>query len=214
VNGAVWLLLGVTVVCAVANWIAVSVEPERTSIVYVAKPATMVALIGVALALDPFDSAVRGWFVAALMFCLAGDVFLMLPKDLFVAGLASFLVGHLCYVGGLVIAHRSWSATALGAALVAVTLAGIAPRIVGSVRRTDRALVGPVLAYVAVISLMVITAWGSWRAWAIAGAVSFYASDATLAWNRFVRPLRHGHLAVMVTYHLGQIGLVLGLCSM
>ena len=81
-----------------------------------------------ALALDPFDSAVRAWFVAALVLCLAGDVFLMLPKDLFVAGLASFLLGHLCYVAGLVIAHRRGRATALGAGLVvAVPLAVIAP---------------------------------------------------------------------------------------
>jgi uncharacterized membrane protein YhhN len=205
------VLLAVTVGCAVANWIAVASEPERTALVYFAKPATMIALIGVAIALDPFDPAVRAWFVAALVLCLAGDVFLMLPQDLFVAGLASFLLGHLCYVGGLVVAHRSWAATALGVVLVGLTLGRIAPRIVSAVRRTDQALVVPVLAYIAVISLMVITAWGSWRAWAIAGAVLFYASDATLAWNRFVRPLRHGHLAVMVTYHLGQIGLVLGL---
>jgi uncharacterized membrane protein YhhN len=213
VNAVAWVLLAVTLACAVANWVAVSVEPERTTLVYIAKPATMVALIGVALALDPFDDAVRAWFVAALVLCLAGDVFLMLPKDMFVAGLASFLLGHLCYVAGLVIAHRSWSATAVGVAVVAVTLAGIAPKIVGAVRSTDRALVGPVLAYITVISLMVVTAWGSWRPWAIAGAMAFYSSDATLAWNRFVRPLRHGHLAVMVTYHLGQIGLVLGLLA-
>ena len=123
-NAVAWVLLAVTLVCAVANWVAVSVEPERTTLVYVAKPATMVALIGVALALDPFDDAVRAWFVAALVLCLAGDVFLMLPKDMFVAGLASFLLGHLCYVAGLVIAHRSWSATAVGVAVVAVTLGG------------------------------------------------------------------------------------------
>ena len=121
------VLLAVTVGCAVANWIAVASEPERTALVYVAKPATMIALIGVAIALDPFDPAVRAWFVAALVLCLAGDVFLMLPQDLFVAGLASFLLGHLCYVGGLVVAHRSWAATALGVVLVGLTLAASRP---------------------------------------------------------------------------------------
>jgi uncharacterized membrane protein YhhN len=212
-TGVAWVLLALTGVCAVANWVAVASEPERMSLEYVAKPATMVALIGVALALDPFDPAVRAWFVAALVLCLVGDVFLMLPKDLFVAGLASFLLGHLCYVAGLVIAHRSWLTTLLGALVVAASLAVIAPRIVGAVRRTDAALVPPVIAYIAVISTMVITAWGSRRGWAMAGALTFYASDATLAWNRFVRPLRHGHLAVMVTYHLGQIGLVVALAT-
>jgi uncharacterized membrane protein YhhN len=213
VTGGAWILLAITLACALANWVAVSTDPERTRLVYVAKPATMVALIGVALTLDPFDGAVRSWFVAALVLCLAGDVFLMLPKDLFVAGLGAFLLGHLCYVAGLVIAHRSWAATALGVVVVAASLAGIAPRIIGSVRRTDGALVGPVVAYITVISAMVVSAWGSWRAWAIAGALAFYASDATLAWNRFVKPVRHGHVAVMVTYHLGQIGLVLALAA-
>ena len=57
-------------------------------------------LIGCALALDPDDDAVRTWFVAALVLCLIGDVFLMLPQDLFVFGLASFLLGHLAYIVG------------------------------------------------------------------------------------------------------------------
>ena len=43
---------------------------------------------------------------------------------------------------------------------------------------------------------------------AIGGAVLFYVSDATLAWNRFLEPRRFGPLAVMVTYHLAQAGLV------
>jgi uncharacterized membrane protein YhhN len=211
VTGAAWLLLALTLGFAIANWVAVASVPERLRLEFVAKPATMLALIGVALAVDPFDDAVRAWFVAALVLCLAGDVLLMLPRDLFVFGLASFLLGHLCYVGGLVIAHRSWITTLLGAVVVAVSLAGIAPRIVGAVRGTDASLVPPVLAYITVISLMVVTAWGTRRGWAMAGALSFYASDATLAWNRFVRSLRHGHVAVMVTYHLGQIGLVVAL---
>ena len=43
----------------------------------------------------------RAWFVAALVLSLAGDVFLMLPKDLFVFGLGAFLLGHLAYIVGL-----------------------------------------------------------------------------------------------------------------
>ena len=48
---------------------------------------------------------------------------------------------------------------------------------------------------------------------AIAGAVLFYASDGILGWNKFVEPVPHGRVAVMTTYHLGQIGLVLALAS-
>jgi uncharacterized membrane protein YhhN len=45
----------------------------------------------------------------------------------------------------------------------------------------------------------------------ILGASLFYASDALIAWNRFVRETPHARLTVMVTYHLGQVGLVLSL---
>jgi hypothetical protein len=36
------------------------------------------------------------------------------------------------------------------------------------------------------------------------------ASDSLLAWNKFDQPVRHANLLVMVTYHLGQFGIVLG----
>jgi uncharacterized membrane protein YhhN len=71
-----------------------------------------------------------------------------------------------------------------------------------------RELVGPVIAYVIVISSMVISAFGTASLTAIGGATLFYVSDATLAWNKFLARLRYGSIAVMVTYHLGQAGLV------
>ena len=60
---------------------------------------------------------------------------------------------------------------------------------------------------------MVVMAFGTSVPAAIVGALLFYASDGILGWNRFVQPLPHGRLAVMTTYHLGQIGLVLALAS-
>ena len=45
----------------------------------------------------------------------------------------------------------------------------------------------------------------------IVGALLFYLSDTLIAWNGFVKPFRNANLAIMVTYHLGQIGLVLAL---
>ncbi len=69
----------------------------------------------------------------------------------------------------------------------------------------------PVAIYMAVISFMVVSAFGTALPFAIVGAVLFYISDGVLGWNRFVDPLPHGRLIVMTTYHLGQIGLVLAL---
>lgn len=202
-----WGLAGVAVVLAVVDWTAVVVE--RTSVRWVAKPGTLLALVGVALAVDPFDDAIRTWMVIGLVLSLAGDVFLLLPGRGFVPGLVSFLLGHVAYVMAMQQAPRSVPWTLVGLLVVAAGVAVVGRRIVGAVRAGPaRALAGPVVAYLVVISAMVVSAAGTAAPWAIGGALLFYASDATLAWNRFVEPLRWGPLAVMVTYHLGQAGLV------
>ena len=43
-------------------------------------------------------SRYAGFILAGLVFSLAGDVFLMLPSDQFMAGLVSFLIAHLFYI--------------------------------------------------------------------------------------------------------------------
>lgn len=200
-------LLALAGIAAVANWWAVWVGRRRVE--WVAKPATLTLLIAVAVVLTPMSSAVRAWFVVGLVCSLAGDVFLMLPRERFVAGLASFLLAHVAYVVGLFVAHESWPLTVVGLVLVIVAMAFVGRVIVGAVAQGDEpAFKGPVVAYMVVISVMVVAAFGTVSPIAIVGAVLFYVSDAVLAWNKFVKPFRAGRLAVMVTYHLGQAGLV------
>lgn len=206
---AVILLIAALVVAAVDWW---AVATDRRRLEYVAKPATMVVLIAAALAIDPADGTQRTWFVVALLLSLAGDVFLMLPKDLFVPGLASFLLGHLAYIAGLLSGPTSGTGLAVGLAIIAVALPLLGGRILRAVRSGDEpALLGPVALYVLVISAMVVSAGASGDALALAGALSFYASDALIAWTRFIQPLRWGRVAVMVTYHAAQLALVASL---
>lgn len=209
-TGSAFLLIALALVAAVADWIAV--DQDRKSVEYLCKPLTLVLLVTAALALDPAEPAVRSWFVAALVLSLAGDVFLMLPQDLFVPGLASFLLGHVAYVVGF--AHDDMSVSRLGFGLVIVALAitVIGLPILRAVRVGEEPELGtPVLAYMLVISLMVACAIGVGSPLAIGGAVLFYASDSLIAWNRFVGETRKGRLAIMSTYHLAQVGLVLSL---
>ena len=209
-NATVGVLLGLTLVVAAVDWFAVATE--RLRLEYVAKPGTMVVLIGAALALTDVDGTARTWFVVALALSLAGDVFLMLPADLFVPGLASFLLGHLAYIVGLWQGDTSTTGLLVAAAAVAVLLPTLGRRILGAVRSGDEPeLLVPVTVYVLVISAMVVSAGASGSAVALAGAVSFYASDALIAWNRFIHEQRWGRVAIIVTYHLAQIGLVLSL---
>ena len=74
-------------------------------------------------------------------------------------------------------------------------------------------MTGPVIAYMTVISLIVASAIGTGEGLAIGGAGLFYCSDTLIAWNRFVRPRRWFPLAIIVTYHAGQAGLVLSLAT-
>jgi uncharacterized membrane protein YhhN len=202
-------LIGATLVVAVADWWAVAAD--RRPVEYVLKPLTMVVLIAAAVALpDPTSEAARWWLVAGLVCSLAGDVFLMLD-GYFVPGLASFLVGHVAYVVGLWNLGVDARWVVAGLMLVVVLVAAIGLPIVRAAGATDRRLTVPVGAYIAVISLMVASAIGTTVPAAIVGALLFYASDACIGWSRFVEDFPRSRLAIMTTYHLGQVGLVLAL---
>jgi uncharacterized membrane protein YhhN len=211
-TGAAFLLLAMALVVAAGDWVAVA--QANKPLEYLCKPLTMVALIATAMALDVDGADVRAWFVAALVLCLLGDVFLMLPSDRFVLGLASFLLGHVAYIVGMHVDGVVLTRFGLGVLLVVVAMALIGRPIVAAVRAgPEPDLTVPVIAYMGVISLMVASAIGTGHLLAVAGAASFYASDALIAWNRFVRSTAHAGVAIMVTYHLAQMGLVLSLAG-
>ncbi len=206
-----FLLLALTLAVAFADWIAV--QAGNTTLEYIAKPLTMVLLIGVALELNVSSDLERGAFVVALVFSLIGDVFLMLPGERwFVYGLGSFLSGHIAYVVGLWIGGVTLAAFAAGVFIVAVAVVVIGLRIIRAVRESDAPeLALPVTMYIGVISVMLASAIGTESIVAIAGATLFYVSDALIAWNRFIQEYPWGRVAIMTTYHLGQIALVLSL---
>jgi uncharacterized membrane protein YhhN len=209
VTATAFLLLAMFAAVAVADWIAVSADARGVE--YVLKPLTMVALIAATLALDPSSDAARGALVVGLVLSLVGDVLLMLPSDMFVPGLSAFLAAHVAYVVALWMLGVSGGGLLVGLAVVAVGGFVVGRRIVAGAGRADRALVAPVAAYMVVISIMVVSAFGTGGLFAVVGALLFYASDAVIGWTRFVTDHRHGRLVVMVTYHLGQAGLVLAL---
>ena len=206
---------------AVVDWIAVAREDLRLE--RVAKPATMAVLI-VATAVA-WSGAFELAFVAtmaALVLSLAGDVFLMGERDRFVPGLIAFFAAHVAYIvafGGAVLSPYSvflgTSLVLIGGPLYLAIRTGLRQK-----GRPELAL--PVLAYVFVISLMVLTAltapgadgWSRGSIVAAAtGALLFYCSDALIGLDRFVRELPWARVPIMVTYHLGQIGLAYSLAT-
>ena len=195
---------------AIGDWIA-ELRHSRW-LEYLCKPATLAALVAVAASITPVHDAGarRDWFVAALALSLVGDMLLMLPADAFVAGLGAFLVGHVLYVAGF------WShgpdGVVFAVVLVAVlaVLSPVATPILKALR-PERELMLAVTLYMAVIAVMASSALSSGNPLAAAGAVLFVVSDTMIAWNRFVRPFAAADVGIMVTYHLGQAGLVLSL---
>jgi len=204
------ILIAATLVVAVADWSAVALGNRRAELVL--KPLTMVVLIGAALSMTDTEPAVaRWWVVAALVMSLAGDVFLMLEERFFVPGLGSFLVAHLLYIVAFLTMGIDGTPFVLGAAAVAVAIRLIGVKLVQGAAEQDRTLALAVTAYILVISLMVAFAVGTTRWWVIIGAVLFYVSDACIGWSRFVGEFPQHRLAIITTYHLGQVALVLGL---
>lgn len=211
-NAAAAVCLAIAGALAVADWIAVSPRVASKRAEYVLKPATMLPLILAALVLDPERDAQRTWFVVALIFSLAGDIFLMLPRDAFVAGLGSFLVGHLAYIAGFLYEPRTLRASLVAIGAVAVAAAILGRRIWRAVRASDTpSVAGPVAFYMTVISAMVVLAAGTEDPFAVAGAGVFFASDGMIAWDRFVGPLPWARPLIMATYHLAQGLLVVSL---
>ncbi|MDZ4826434.1 MAG: lysoplasmalogenase [Actinomycetota bacterium] len=210
-TAAATIALVVAIPFAAGDWWSRLRDDRRLEVI--CKPATLVALIVAAATLDPAagEGDRRVWFVAALVFSLAGDVFLLFPAR-FIAGLAAFLVAHLCYVAGFWTDPPAATSLVVSAVFVSAVLAPVAFRILRAVREAGpRGDVGPVAAYVGVISAMVVSALASGNAVAGVGAVVFAGSDSLIAWDRFVRSRPWMSVTIMVTYHLGQLFLVLSL---
>ena len=194
-------------VVAMVDWWAVATGNRRVEVV--AKPLTLVVLIVVALLIDPASGSARALIVVGLTLSLIGDVFLLAdsPKT-FLGGLVSFLAGQIAYIAAFAAVGISIHRSVIGAVVVGLGVVTVGIRIFKGMQSTEPAMTVPVLAYMVVISMMVIAAFGSGLWIGAGGAVLFYLSDAAIAWTRFVRAERHGRLFVMVTYHLAQLSIV------
>jgi uncharacterized membrane protein YhhN len=197
-------------VAAMTNWWGVATA--RRPVVLIAKPAALIALIGVAIAGGSTETTPGRWLLLSLALCLAGDVFLLSTTErAFIGGLSSFLLGHLGYVVVFVTLGLSEPAWGLIGAMALIAVLIATRHVIPAAGREGGAfLAGAVSAYMVVIGAMVVTAWMTGE-WLIGlGAVTFMVSDSVLAVAKFVRRRRHADLAVMVTYHLGQALIVAG----
>jgi len=184
---------------------------------YACKPlATVLLLLLAARAVAPVSARYRSTILVGLAFSLLGDIFLMLPVDMFLAGLGAFLLAHLCYMGAFFPgsdARTRLISIAVFAVFGIANLAGLLPRLESAMRV-------PVIAYVIALLLMAGFALARARSLrmregatsaisrsarlAAIGAAFFVASDTLLAWNRFGGGIPLASLWVLATYFIAQ----------
>jgi uncharacterized membrane protein YhhN len=200
--------LGLGIVGALGVGHIVARYAGRSRVAGVLKPLP-IAVLAVMVGQGPaLDSRYSTFVMVGLAFSMVGDVCLLAPRG-FVAGLASFFVAHLCYIAAFGAGARDEAA---GAALLAPFLA-LGAVLIGVLWRRAKDLRLPVVAYVAVITVM---GWQAARRasapatpepsgmFAVGGALAFMTSDGLLAFDRFVRPFRTADAAVMATYYAAQ----------
>jgi uncharacterized membrane protein YhhN len=202
--------LGATVIAAasLSLWLHLRAESSgQRQLVYLFKPlTTSLLLLLAALSTSAHGARYQLAIVIGLACSLIGDIFLMLLRDRFVPGLASFLLAHVAYL----VAFTADVPLGTAPALALPLLAAAAPLLrllwpgLGTLRL-------PVVVYATTILLMVWLAWG--RGWtlltpgamfAASGATFFMASDAILALDRFHRPIRQAQSLIMTSYVAAQ----------
>jgi uncharacterized membrane protein YhhN len=203
---------------------------NRSTTLVVAVAASCLALVVLQLLQLPAPAAIAKLFASSAFVALAlhrgallsrfgqvilaglalswwGDMILIGgSQSFFLAGLAAFLLAHVAYVSAFVIHGYRRSVTLLVAAPVSVIAIivwlWLAPH-------TPTDLTWPVRAYIAVISVMVIFAYGARGAGAswlvVAGASLFFLSDLSVAALRLTGTPYPTYVLGLPAYYAAQV---------
>jgi uncharacterized membrane protein YhhN len=175
------------------------------------KPFLSALFVATALTGPQPDPGYFRWILAGLLLCMAGDVFLIFffSRKLFLAGLVSFLAGHLLFTVAFFslagTGRTNWILIVFFLTVSGVAFAWFRPHL-------GKMLI-PVLAYIAIITAMVIGAASlagtdtvrfPGRALAFTGALLFYVSDIFVARQRFVTQNFFNRAVGLPLYFAGQ----------
>ncbi|AEI51731.1 lysoplasmalogenase [Runella slithyformis] len=191
--------------------------------VYLLKPLIMLSLLFWTFGYRTSHSLL--WI--GMWFGLGGDVFLMIRgKDLFIAGLSSFLVMQIFYISAFLQTITRLKKTQFNPVrwwyivpfilYAAAFLAVLHPTLTQN--PATAGLWIPVVAYAVCLCSMGAAAAlrkgsvsrMSYR-WVIMGAVLFIISDSSIAGNKFLQPFEASSLIIMTTYAAAQWLIVWGM---
>lgn len=173
----------------------------------VAKMAASAGFVATALSAGATGSRYGRFLLGGLLLSWLGDALLLgTSRQLFLAGLVSFLTAHLAYVAaffvnGMNARWLAFSAIPLVAVALLVT-AWLTPQL-------PAGIAWPVHAYTVVITMMVICAIGAYGAGAAAlvpiGAVLFFVSDLSVAALRIAGSELPMYVWGLPAYYAGQL---------
>ena len=180
---------------------------DLRAIAAIAKLVASSAFVAMAISAGARASRYGALILAGLMFSWFGDAFLIgTSRHWFLLGLVSFLIAHIAYTTAFINAglDRRWT---LGALVPIVVIA------VGALfwlqPYLPQELAWPVRLYTAVISVMVVAAFGTRGAGAtpliVIGACFFYLSDLSVATLRFTEPPFPTYVLGLPLYYSAQI---------
>jgi len=175
------------------------------------KPFLSALFVMTALVGPHTNSKYFGLVLSGLLLCVAGDVFLIFysSKKLFLAGLISFLAGHVLYS----VAFFSMASPGRLALTAAALCLVVGASVFAWLRPHLGSMLGPVVVYMIIITVMVISAASlmendhmsfAGRALAFSGAVLFYVSDIFVARHRFIKKEYVNRLVGLPLYYAGQ----------
>lgn len=176
----------------------------------IAKPVPVLAMLGWVLWCVPPDRYSR-LIAAGLFLSVFGDVFLEIGgENLFIAGLAAFLLGHLCYTAAYFTDTRALKLPR------AVPFAAFGIGMFLFLRPNLEELAIPVAIYMTVICTMMWRAaarvgahgkphFGEWAA--LVGAILYAVGDSLIAIDKFHTSVPSAHYVIITAYWAGQLGI-------
>jgi uncharacterized membrane protein YhhN len=149
----------------------------------------------------------RTFLLMGILACAVGDLIFLVPVDLFLAGVACFLVAHVFFIGAFtpgVGRHGASIARLVYATLGGAMLAALWP-VLDPIYRAAVGIYGLALI---VMAGQAAARWGKVKTAAARsagiGAAFFFLSDGMLALDRFRAHFPGAKAAVLVTYYLAQ----------
>jgi uncharacterized membrane protein YhhN len=204
----------------VAHLFAITFRSDFPFLEWITKPSLLISL-GIFFYFESKKGKIlrgsqRALILAAIIFSCLGDTILLF-ENMFVFGLGSFLIAHVCYISAFIQDNKGWIFTKKDRWFWVIPVAVYGIAFMSYLLPHLGAMTIPVCVYSIAILTMFLTVINRWKSvsydsfwWVLIGAIFFCLSDSLLAINLFAQPVPYGNILVITTYAVGQFMMILG----